>query len=59
MSTFMADDAEYRRRSREIAALKEKEPKLDAAIVLREMPPSRARTHLFIKGDFTRPAAIP
>jgi hypothetical protein len=50
---FLREDAEYRRRSKEIAVLKRKEPQIDAALVLARAAKPRP-THLFIKGDFTR-----
>ncbi len=54
---FVRDDAEYNRRLEKLTALERAQNRLVTTLVMSELAEPRT-THLFIKGDFTRPGEI-
>ncbi|MBM3872841.1 MAG: DUF1549 domain-containing protein [Verrucomicrobia bacterium] len=54
---FVRDDAEYNRRLEKLTALERAEQRVVTTLVMSELAEPRT-THLFIKGDFTRPGEI-
>jgi hypothetical protein len=51
------DDAEFKQRNAKLTRLERNQPKPVTTLVMRELEQPR-KTHIFTKGDFTRPAAI-
>jgi mono/diheme cytochrome c family protein len=56
-AAFKPDDAEFKQRNTKLAKLEKNQPKPVTTLVMRELDKPR-ETHVFTKGDFTRPAAI-
>lgn len=54
---FVRDDAEYNRRLEKLTALERGQNRLVTTLVMSELAEPRT-THLFIKGDFTRPGDV-
>jgi hypothetical protein len=54
---FVRDDAEYNRRLEKLTALERSQNRVVTTLVMAELPEPRT-THLFIKGDFTRPGEV-
>jgi hypothetical protein len=56
-SSFRPDDPDFRARDRKLARLEKSASKPVTTLVMRELEKPR-ETHVFIKGDFTRPAEV-
>jgi hypothetical protein len=55
-AAFQPDDAEFKQRNAKLTKLERNQPKPVTTLVMRELDKPR-ETHVFTKGDFTRPAA--
>jgi hypothetical protein len=56
-AAFQPDDADFKQRNAKLTKLERNQPKPVTTLVMRELPKPRT-THVFTKGDFTRPAAV-
>lgn len=54
-AAFQSDDNEFKSRNSKLTKLEKNQPKPITTLVMEELPKPR-ETHLFTKGDFTRPA---
>ena len=54
---FRPDDSDFKKRQTKLTRLEKSEPKPVSTLVMRELDKPR-ETHVFIKGDFTRPAQV-
>jgi mono/diheme cytochrome c family protein len=54
-AAFQSDDAEFKSRNTKLTKLEKNQPKPITTLVMQELPKPR-ETHIFTKGDFTRPA---
>jgi len=56
-AAFRADDSDFKQRNSKLTKLERNQPKPVTTLVMRELDKPRD-THVFTKGDFTRPAAL-
>lgn len=56
-AAFRPEDMEFKQRNAKVTKLERNQPKPVTTLVMRELDQPR-ETHIFTKGDFTRPAAV-